>query len=593
MQKFFPQLTNRIYFENSGGTQIPTQVSENVIDFITNNYVQPGGFTTKSRKTEEIVKKSKNFVNTMINNQNGKIMFSTSATQIALNVASSLSFEINDEIILTNFSHESAIGCFERIENIKIKWWKIKSDFTIDYEELFSLVNKKTKLIVLTHVSNIVGNILNIKMITKKIKEINKECKIYVDGVAYLAHGLIDVEEWNIDFYSISFYKFLGLRISAIYIKNDTIINMKNLNHYFIYDQDKKIEIGGIQYEQCSSLLGIQKYLCDLTNDTEFSRNTVIKSFDFFKQKENNMIEYFDTRFNILSDKIDINIVTDYKNKRVPIFSIYSHEIPLDKLCFFFNKNNIECKTGNFYCQRLLDHLKIKNVLRISLVHYNSIEEIEQFFYLLEKFKTNLNNDYNYEIIKNNFSEKVKNSFFNLPIDKYYSNIRYRRFSLLKVYGFHSVGESSFIQNEKYNSFLGGELRIYENIEKSVLNDKTFQGIIKKFISIINSKEKLYDYLYVHQIRVEINDQIINPVPEGIHQDGYEYICITCVNKQNIDGPQNQVLDLNKNIVYTKIMIPGESLILNDRKFFHNVTPLKKILEDKSFRDIFVITTIS
>ena len=593
MQNFFPQLKNRIYFENSGGTQLPTQVTDNVIDFIKNNYIQPGGFTKKSRKTGEIVEKSKNFVNKMINNEKGKIMFSSSATQIALNVSSSLSFEKNDEIILTNFSHESAIGCFEKIPNVKIKWWKIKSDFTIDYQELFDLVNEKTKLIVLTHVSNVIGNILNIKMITEKIRKINKECKIYVDGVAYLAHGIIDVQDWDIDFYSFSFYKFLGLRISAIYIKNDTVVNMKNLNHYFIRDQDKKLEIGGIQYEQCSSLLGIQKYLCELTNDINFSRETVIKNFNNFMQKENNMIDYFDAKFKILSGKININIITDYKNKRVPIFSMYSDEIPLDKICLFLNKNHIECKTGNFYCQRLLEHLKIKNVLRISLLHYNSIEELEKFFYLLEQFKKNLDCNYDYEIFNNTFSEEVKKSFFNLPIDKYYNNVRYRRFSLLKVYGFESLGESSFIQNEKYNRFLGGELRIYDNIEKSVLNDKTFQGMIKKFISTINNKEKLYDYLYVHQIRVEINEQVINPVPEGIHQDGYEYICISCVNKNNVDGPENEILDLNKNIVYKKVMMPGESLILNDRKFFHNVTPLKKIIEDKSFRDIFVLTTIS
>ena len=332
MQNFFPQLKNRIYFENSGGTQIPTQVSNNVIDFIQNNYVQPGGFTKKSRKTAEIVTKSRDFVNKLINNKKGKIMFSSSATQIALNVSTSLSFEENDEIILTNFSHESAIGCFEKIKNIKIKWWKIKSDFKIDYQELFNLVNEKTKLIVLTHVSNVVGNILNIKMITEKIREINKECKIYVDGVAYLAHGIIDVQDWDIDFYSFSFYKFLGLRISAIYIKNDTVVNMKNLNHYFIRDQDKKLEIGGIQYEQCSSLLGIQKYLCDLTNDVNFSRETVIKNFNNFMQKENNMIEYFDAKFKILSEKINIKLITDYNNKRVPIFSMYSEEIPLDKI---------------------------------------------------------------------------------------------------------------------------------------------------------------------------------------------------------------------------------------------------------------------
>ena len=60
------------------------------------------------------------------------------------------------------------------------------------------------------------------------------------------------------------------------------------------------------------------------------------------------------------------------------------------------NKNHIECKTGNFYCQRLLEHLKIKNVLRISLLHYNSIEELEKFFYLLEQFKKNLDCNYDY-----------------------------------------------------------------------------------------------------------------------------------------------------------------------------------------------------
>lgn len=63
--------------------------------------------------------------------------------------------------------------------------------------------------------------------------------------------------------------------------------------------------------------------------------------------------------------------------------------------------------------------------------------------------------------------------------------------------------------------------------------------------------------------------------------------------QNNVDGPENEILDLNKNIIYKKVMTPGESLILNDRKFFHNVTPLKKIIEDKSFRDIFVLTTIS
>ena len=63
MHKFFPQLENRIYFENSGGTQVPVQVINSVTKFIQYNYVQPGGFTIKSRNTDNIVKESKDFVN--------------------------------------------------------------------------------------------------------------------------------------------------------------------------------------------------------------------------------------------------------------------------------------------------------------------------------------------------------------------------------------------------------------------------------------------------------------------------------------------------------------------------------------------------
>ena len=430
MNQFFPQLENRIYFENSGGTQVPIQVVNNVTKFIQYNYVQPGGFTIKSRNTDHIVRESKDFVNKLINNETGKVVFSTSATQIALNISKSLTFKKDDEIVLSNFSHESAIGCFEKLDNIKVKWWEINKDFSINYQKLFNLINDKTRLVVIPHVSNIVGNIMDIKMIIKEIKKINKNCKIYVDGVAYLAHGLIDVNDWDVDFYVFSFYKFLGLRISVVYIKNDLLKEMQNLNHYFINDEEKKIEIGGIQYEQCSSLIGIKQYLCDVSEDEVFSRETIVKNYNSFVQKENNLIEYFDKKFKVLSDNSDLKVITDLKNKRVPIFSIYSKEIPLDKVCLFLNKNNIECKTGNFYCQRLLDYLDIENVLRISLLHYNSINELEKFFSLIEEFKKNKLNLYKYDILRNDFSSVVKESFENLLIDKYYNNVRYRKFSL-------------------------------------------------------------------------------------------------------------------------------------------------------------------
>ena len=96
------------------------------------------------------------------------------------------------------------------------------------------MITSKTRLVVIPHVSNILGNILDIKEIVREIRKINKNTKVMVDGVAYMAHGPIDVTEMDVDFYLVSFYKFCGLRVSALYIKEANVLRaIENQNHYF------------------------------------------------------------------------------------------------------------------------------------------------------------------------------------------------------------------------------------------------------------------------------------------------------------------------------------------------------------------------
>ena len=398
MQSNFPHLKDRICFENAGGTQLPIQVLENMQDFLKTTYVQPCGYSVQSILNTNLIAKSKNFVSTLINNINGNIIFGPSATQIASNLCNSLTFNENDEIILSNFSHESAIGCFERIPNtvftrpsnwVNIKMWNIDEKCNANDNELLGLITEKTKLIVLPHVSNVLGNILDIKKLVSKIRLMNKNVQIYVDGVAYLPHNIIDVDDMDVDFYVVSFYKFLGTRISALYIKNGILETLKNINHEFL-DGEQKLEVGGIQYEHCTSLLGIQEYLCDFVKKPEFNREVVIESFEKMRTMELELIDYFDDKFNSMKDNLQLEILTNYECERVPIFSIYGPNI--DKLCLFLNKMGIECKMGNFYCKRLLDSFNIDKVLRISLVHYNSKSELDSFFYLLRTCKKNPHN---------------------------------------------------------------------------------------------------------------------------------------------------------------------------------------------------------
>lgn len=589
VQNFFPQLKERIYFDNAGGTQVPTQVMKRMGEFLEDRYVQPNGYNVQSMLNTNMVNDAKNFVSTVINNIDGNIILGPSATQIAFNVSKSLNFEENDEIILSTFSHESATSSFERIPNVNIKYWNIDNDLICNGDKLLNLINNKTKLIVLPHVSNVLGNIVDIKTLILKIKLINKNVMVYVDGVAYLPHDIIDVEDLNVDFYVVSFYKFLGTRISALYIKKNVLETMDNLNHYFL-DGEKKLEIGGIQYEQCVSLLGIKDYLCDVVDEKVFTRDVLKKNFEIIRQKEVELIQYFDERFNLIKNDTNLKMLTNIHEDRVPIFSLYGENI--DNLCFFLNKVGIECKTGTFYCDRLLKSLNIEKVLRVSLVHYNNGWELDMFFFLLKECKSYTRTNVNCVAYNYKLSENVKNSFNHLEIDNYYNNKRYRAFSMIDIKDFLVVGESYFLQSKAYNDYLGDELRIYKNIDDSVINDVSFRSIITKFINTI-SGPKEYRYLYVHQIRVDCEDYEINPVPEGIHRDGYEYICITCVNKVNIDGPITEIYDSFKNLINETVMEPGDNIILNDNKYFHNVKPLKKITQhEKAYRDIFVLTTV-
>ena len=133
---------------------------------------------------------------------------------------------MNDEIILCNFSHESCITCFEKINNAIIKFWNIRKDTTIVYDDLYKLINNNTKLVVIPHVSNVIGSIIDIKIIILNIKNINQNTKVYVDGVAYFYHIVtLMLTIHNVDFYVFSFYKFMGFRISVLYIKNGILEN--------------------------------------------------------------------------------------------------------------------------------------------------------------------------------------------------------------------------------------------------------------------------------------------------------------------------------------------------------------------------------
>ena len=145
--------------------------------------------------------------NTILNNKHGTISYGSSCSQLTYNFSKSIENylkQCDGEIIISDFNHEACITPFERIanqNNLSIKWWSIDHDinnkhnkYYINYNTLLDMISNKTSLVVIPHVSNILGNIIDVKLLSQEIKKINPDTKVFVDGVAYLPHNIVDVE---------------------------------------------------------------------------------------------------------------------------------------------------------------------------------------------------------------------------------------------------------------------------------------------------------------------------------------------------------------------------------------------------------------
>lgn len=620
MRKYFPALlkyNNYIFCDNAGGSQVPRQVYDSFSEFLTNNYVQPYGNNILSQKITKSLQDINYITNTILNNQNGEIAYGSSCSQLVYNLAHAIGDDLiadkNNEIILADFSHEACISPFERLaikNNLKIHWWTLKNSksnsYEINYNDLLLNVNDNTKLVVLPHISNILGNVIDVKELAKSIKKINNNTKVLVDGVAYLPHGIVDVHDYGVDYYVVSFYKFCALRVSALYVKDPLMI--KNQYHYFFDNEEsiKKIEIGGANYESASSILGLRDYFMDLAKNYNydykiFNRELVEFVMNKIKNYEASLTDVFK---NGLLENDEIEIIECKKSNKVPIFALRFKNYNENNVNLILNELGIICKNGTFYCDRLFDNLnmcKHRGVLRISLMHYNNLHECKTIVAALNLFKKiestfKFSLDYKY---KNLVSYKLSKSFDNLSIDKYYNIKRGRGFSLVKVNDLDKleiVGDLNFYQGGNYNNYNGNILRNYSNLSKNILEDELFKYLVQIFKKQVDKVSPVVTkYIQVHQIRVYANNLSTNLVPEGIHQDGYNFIAISCIKRKNIKGGLSNVYNSDKiKKCYSAILNEGEILILNDRKMFHDVTNIElNNLNELGYRDIFVFTTIS
>jgi cysteine desulfurase family protein (TIGR01976 family) len=395
IRSHFPALaTDTVFLENAGGSQVPASVADAVREYMLANYVQVGAGYPLSVKCTEIVDRAHGFVRRLMNGGDGEVILGSSTSSLLQMIAGCYAEALvpGSEIVVAETGHEANVGPWKRLERLGfvLRWWRMDPEsFACPMDGLEKLLNDRTALVAFPHVSNLLGEIVDIAAITERVHDAG--ARVVVDGVAYAPHRAMDVTAWNVDWYAFSTYKVYGPHMAALWGRRNAVEELRGPNHFFIADDDLpyKFEVGGPNHESCAGLLGLERYLGLLANsgDTAVDRDAIEHAYDLMTACElplqKRLVDWLCTR-----DDVRMIGPPHGGPERVGTVSFVHASKSSAEICAEVDRSGIGIRHGHMYAYHLCEAVGLEpedGVVRASMVHYNTPEEIDRLIEILEK----------------------------------------------------------------------------------------------------------------------------------------------------------------------------------------------------------------
>lgn len=393
IRKDFPILSREVYgkplvyLDNSATTQKPRIV----VDAIANEYYSENanvhrGVHFLSQQATELHESARAKIAKFLNASSpSEIVFTRGATEGLNLVASSFGeafLKEGDEVIISAMEHHSNIVPWQLLEmrkGIKIKVIPITEDGELRVDEYEKLFDERTKLVSVTHVSNVLGTVNPVKELATIAHSHN--VPILIDGAQSVPHIKVDVRDMDCDFYAFSGHKIYGpTGIGALYGKAEWLEKLppyqgggemiKNVHfgHTEFEDAPLKFEAGTPDYVGSHSLATAIDYVESL-------------GLDNIAAHEHELLEYATKRLESIPG---MRIFGKTKNKSAVISFVVGNIHPLD-LGTLLDRLGIAIRTGHHCAQPLVESLGVQSVARASFGLYNTLKEVDALFNGIER----------------------------------------------------------------------------------------------------------------------------------------------------------------------------------------------------------------
>ncbi len=389
----FPMLEEDIVYFDNGAT---TLKSRRVVEAINKYYLEHTsnihrGDYKSAVITNELYDGTRDVVSKFINCNSNEVIFTSGTTNsINMIVFGFMKYYLTnkDEVLLTKSEHASNvlpwIVLSEEI-GFKIKYIDLDDNYELTIDNVKKAITSNTKVISIAHVTNVVGDVRDIKSIGKLCKE--KNIIFNVDGAQSIPHMKVDFKDMNIDFLSFSSHKMGGpTGVGVLVGRYELLERMKPLcygggmNNYFEEDNSYELKSIPTRFEAgtppIAEVIGLREaimYLEDIGMDNIHNHEVELKKY-------------------LVSKLEKIDGITIYnKNSNSGILAFNVDGVFAQDTSIYLNKYNIYVRAGNHCAKLLKDVIGIKNTVRISMYLYNNYEDIDKLVEVLKNNKEILN----------------------------------------------------------------------------------------------------------------------------------------------------------------------------------------------------------
>jgi cysteine desulfurase family protein (TIGR01976 family) len=398
VRSFFPALAGDwVYMDNAGGSLAPRPVIDRARAYMARGPVQLGASYELSARAAEDVAAGQAAAALFMGAAPGEAVVGPSTTMNAYVLAQALRplLAPGDEVVVTNLDHEANNGAWRRLAEYGVvvrEWAFDPTTLMLRPADLAPLLGPRTRLVCFTHCANVVGAFQDVAAITELAH--GAGAWVCVDGVAYAPHRLVDVGAWDVDFYLVSLYKAFGPHLAAVYGKAELLRRARGQSHFFVGEDEVpyKLQPGGVNHELTAALPGMLDYF-GAVHDHHFpgaggdARTQLAQVYRLFAAHETTLVAPLLAFLGAHPRVRVLGPPTADPAVRAPTVSFVvagrkSSEIPP-----LLDERRIAVRWGHFYAYRAVDALGLlpqDGVVRVSLAHYNTVDEVERLVEALD-----------------------------------------------------------------------------------------------------------------------------------------------------------------------------------------------------------------